>query len=90
MGRLQKFQIRAIISQIQLRIGRHRDHREEVNQAMCRRNMEMALTTDRLIRDNKKPFSIAGALHFAGPMGMHKLLTNMGYKVTQIICEEPK
>lgn len=70
--------------------NRYAQASEEVNQAMCRRNMEMALTTDRLIRDNKKPFSIAGALHFAGPMGMHKLLTNMGYKVTQIICEEPK
>lgn len=63
---------------------------EEMKQAMNARNMEMALSTHKLILEGKTPFSIVGCMHFAGPMGMQKLMENMGYKVTQIICEEPR
>jgi uncharacterized protein YbaP (TraB family) len=60
----------------------------EMLETVNRRNMEMALSTDRLIRQKKKPFSIEGANHFSGPLATQKLMEQMGYKVTQIICEE--
>jgi len=58
--------------------------------AMNARNMEMAMNTHLLITQKKKPFSIAGAAHFAGEKSMIKYMEDLGYTVTQIICEEPK
>jgi uncharacterized protein YbaP (TraB family) len=62
----------------------------EMVEAMSRCNMEIALSTDRLIRQGKKPFSIMGAHLFTGPLAVDKLMGQMGYKVMQIICEEPR
>lgn len=63
---------------------------EEEKQMMARRNMQMAMTTDRLIREGKTPFSIAGAGHFTGPSSIPTFMRQMGYKVQQVICEEPR
>lgn len=63
---------------------------QEKREMLFRRNMEMALTTDRLIRRGYKPFCLPGLFHFAGEDGMQKLMEKMGYTVTQIICEEPR
>ena len=66
--------------------GKTKEHKE----AMNLRNMEMTLTTHQLIRSGKIPFSIAGVNHFVGKDGMNKLMEKLGYKVQQIICEEPR
>lgn len=61
-----------------------------MKEAMYRRNLEMCMKTDKLIRKKMIPFSIAGAAHFAGDKSMIEIMRNLGYTVTQIICEEPK
>ncbi|CRX37772.1 TraB family protein [Estrella lausannensis] len=63
---------------------------QEIKECTNTRNMEMALTVSRLVRSGKKPFAIAGALHFAGEGSVIKNMERMGYKITQIICEEPR
>lgn len=61
---------------------------QKEKESLNQRNIEMINTVNSLILQGKKPFSIAGCLHFAGPFGMHKLMQAMGYQVRQIIVEE--
>lgn len=61
----------------------------EAKESLYRRNLEMVLTTHKLIKQGKKVFAIAGAMHFAGEGSMIDHMEKMGYKITQIICEEP-
>lgn len=61
-----------------------------IKEAMYGRNMEMVISTHKLIRQGKIPFCIAGAAHFAGDKSMLIMMRDQGYTVTQVICEEPR
>lgn len=63
---------------------------EELKQDCARRNMEIALKTDKLIRNKKIPFSIEGAFHLVGRLSVPEIMRTLGYTVTQVICDEPR
>lgn len=62
---------------------------DEKRKSMYTRNMEMVLNTHKLILEGKKVFAIAGVSHFVGEGSMIDHMQKMGYKITQIICDEP-
>ncbi len=63
---------------------------EKEKQLMALSNMEMALTTDKLIKKGKFPLSIAGGFHYTGPDSILKNMEKIGYTTNQVICEEPR
>ena len=69
--------------------GDRQRHSKAMKAEMISRDMEMAMTTHKLIRSGKKPFSIEGGEHLVGEKSMIQMMRDMGYTVTQIICEEP-
>lgn len=73
----------------ELREWRRSSDSEEEEALFNRSNMEMAISIDKLIRQGKLPFAVAGANHFPGQCGILQLLQHMGYKVRQVFCEEP-
>lgn len=55
---------------------------------LAKRNVEMADTFDRLVREEKNPFGVMGGFHMAGDCSVLGYLTDLGYKVEQIVKEE--
>lgn len=55
----------------------------EYRQEMISRNLTMANSVVRLVKEGKTPFCVVGSGHMAGEMSMISFLTQFGFKVTR-------